>query len=138
MKFSKKTQYGLRAMVYLAKAYEDKKRFCSLKEISKKEDISFSYLEKILSKLEKKKLICSKKGSAGGYHLNCSPKKITVRDIVYFLEVSPNIVDCTYKGKKCSKTKECEAFEVWNKLQKSLDDTLNSITLFSLIKKNEK
>lgn len=138
MKFSKKTQYGLRAMVYLAKAYKNEKRFCPLKEISEKEDISFSYLEKILSRLEKQKLISSKKGSAGGYRLNQSPRKLTIGRIVYSLEGSTRIVDCSYKGEECSKIRECEAFKVWDKLQKSLDDTLNSITLFSLIKKHEK
>ena len=138
MKFSRKTQYGLRAMVYLARAYKDKKRFCSLKEISEKEDISFSYLEKILLMLEKKGLIRSKKGFAGGYRLDRHSKKITVGDIVHSLESSTNIANCLYNGKKCLKIKTCEAFSVWTKVQKSLDNTLSSITLFSLIKKNEK
>ena len=133
MKFSKKTQYGLRAMVHLAKAHKDKERFCSLREISKKENISFSYLEKILLRLEKKELICSKKGSAGGYRLNRSPKKMTVKDIVYSLEGSTIIIDCIYKEEKCLNIKTCKAFSVWNKVQKSLDETLDSITLFSLI-----
>ena len=137
MKFSKKTQYGLRAMVYLSRAYKDKKRFCSLKEISEKEDISFSYLEKILLTLEKKKLIQSKKGPTGGYRLNYPVKKITIGDIVRSLESSA-IVDCACKGKECSKIKTCKAFGVWRNIQKSLDDKLNSITLFSLIKKHEK
>jgi len=137
MKFSKKTQYGLRAMVYLTRAYKDKKRFCSLKEISENEDISFSYLEKILLILEKKKLIRSKKGSTGGYRLNYFPKKITIGDIVRSLE-SSTIIDCLCRGEKCSKIKTCKAFSVWGKVQKALDGTLNSITLFSLIKKNEK
>ena len=137
MKFSKKTQYGLRAMVYLSRAYKDKKRFCSLKEISEKEDISFSYLEKILLTLEKKKLIQSKKGPTGGYRLNHPLKKITIGDIVRYLEGS-SIDDCIFRGEKCSKIKTCEAFSVWRNVQKSLDETLNSITLFSLINKNEK
>ena len=134
MKFSRKTQYGLRAMVYLAEIYKDKKRFCSLKEIYENENISLSYLENILSRLEKKELICSKKGSMGGYCLNHSPKKITIKDIVYALEGSTNITNCVYGGDKCSKFKTCKAFSVWGKIQKSLDATLDSITLISLIK----
>ena len=125
-------------MVYLARAYKNKERLCSLKEISEKEDISFSYLEKILLRLENKELIFSKKGFKGGYRLNCLPKKITVGDIVYSLESSTNVVDCIHRGRMCSKIKTCESFNVWGKIQKSLDGALNSITLFSLIKKNEK
>jgi len=94
-------------------------------------------LEKILLTLEKKKLIQSKKGSTGGYRLNYLPKKITIGDIVRALEGS-TIVDCINHGKKCLKIKTCKAFSVWRNIQKSLDDTLDSITLFSLIKNNEK
>ena len=138
MKFSKKTQYGLRAMVYLTEAYENKKSICSLKEISENENISFSYLEKILLKLEKQKLINSKRGSMGGYYLNRSPKKITVKDVVYALEGSSNIVNCFYEGEMCPKFKTCKTFTVWDKVQKSLDVVLDSITLISLINKNGK
>ena len=87
--------------------------------------------------LEKKRLIRSKKGSAGGYRLNYFPKKITIGDIVRSLEGS-TVVDCFCRGEKCLKIKTCKAFSVWNKVQKALDSTLNSITLSSLIKKNEK
>ena len=88
--------------------------------------------------MEKDGLISSRKGSMGGYRLNHSPQKITVGSIVYSLEGSTNITDCAHNGTKCLKTKTCEVFSIWTKVQKSLDDTLNSITLFSLIKKNEK
>jgi len=60
MKISKKSQYGLRAMVYLAKNFGKKKRL-SLKEISEKENIPFDFLEKIMSQLEKVKLVLSSK-----------------------------------------------------------------------------
>ena len=52
MKISKKAQYGLRAMVYLAKnSLKDK--VCPTREISEKENIPFDYLEKIIVELEK-------------------------------------------------------------------------------------
>ena len=44
-KISTKSQYGLRAMTYLAKC---KKKICPLREISNGEGISFDYLEKII------------------------------------------------------------------------------------------
>ena len=80
MKFSKKTQYGLRAMVYLTEAYKNKKRICSLKEISENENISFSYLEKILLKLEKQGLISSRRGSMGGYYFRSCPDSLSAGD----------------------------------------------------------
>ena len=71
-------------MVYLAK--KDGKEFFSLKDISEKEGIPFDFLEKIMSLLEKEKLVKSKKGVLGGYVLAKTPKKITAKDIVAVLE----------------------------------------------------
>jgi Rrf2 family protein len=61
MQVSIKSRYGLRAMVYLAKA----KRICSTREISQKENTPFNFLEKIISKLEKEGLAKAKRGSQG-------------------------------------------------------------------------
>jgi len=132
-RISTKSQYGLRAMIYLAKC---KCKICSLKEISKKEGISFDYLEKILSRLEKAGLIRSKKGSQGGYFLSKKPARIRIGEIIRALEGEKGLVMCTVKhGKNCPLERKCLARSFWFKIQKSLDSVLDSITLFDLIKK---
>ena len=127
MQISKKSQYGLRAMVYLAK-HRDKKEFSPLKDISEKEGISFDFLEKILTDLEKAKLIKSKKGINGGYVLARNPAKISAKDIVEILE-NTNSVDCSF----CGKSKKCLTKNVWQKIDLAVDKTLKSITLKKLI-----
>ena len=79
LKISTKSQYGLRAIVYLATS---KEKINPLRAISKKEGISFDYLEKILSKLEKTGLVKAKKGVLGGYFLAKTPKKIKIAEIL--------------------------------------------------------
>jgi Rrf2 family transcriptional regulator, cysteine metabolism repressor len=132
MKISKKSQYGLRAMAFLAKKYE-KKEILSLKEISSEEGISFDYLEKILIDLERAGLVKGKRGRGGGYRLSKSPKKVTVGEIIRALEGEINLVNC--KSEKCPKIKKCLTKDVWGKLQKTILSTLDSITLFNLINK---
>jgi len=136
MRISKKTQYGLRAMVYLADVFE-KDRVFSLREISKEEDISFDYLEKIISKLEKNKLVKSKRGIKGGYCLARHPKKIKVGEIIKILEETIAPVKCIAREKEkkyhCPRKKICKTITVWKKVQDSLNTTLNSITLADLI-----
>ena len=85
MKISKKSQYGLRAMVYLASLCL-KKKPCPLKEVSKVEGIPFDFLEKIFSELQQEGLIKSRKEARGGYFLAKSPRKISVREILVVLE----------------------------------------------------
>lgn len=138
MRISKKTQYGLRAMVYLA-SVSGKGEVCPLKRISEKENISFDYLEKIFSKLEKAGLVKAKRGVQGGYYLSRSPYKISVGEIIRVLEKTMAPVRCIAIEKKerynCPRKKICRTLNIWQKIQKTLNSTLNSITLMSLIKK---
>ncbi|UZE92873.1 MAG: Rrf2 family transcriptional regulator [Candidatus Nealsonbacteria bacterium] len=137
MRISKKSQYGLRAMVYLAGVFGKEKKICSLREISEKENISFDYLEKIMSKLEKADLVKAKKGVQGGYFLKRSPQKINVGEIIRVLESTMSPVKCLAKEKRynCPRKKTCKTLNVWKKVQEVLNSTLESITLADLIKK---
>ncbi len=132
MQISKKSQYGLRAMVFLAKKMTRgvPQEFFSLKDISEKEGIPFDFLEKIMSELEKNKLVRAKKGIQGGYVLSRSPEKITAKDIVEVLE-NTVAVNCSL----CGKSKKCLTRNVWRKIDTTMNRTLKSITLANLIKK---
>jgi len=138
MRISKRTQYGLRAMVYLANPSLQNKP-CSLKKISKDENIPFNFLEKIFLKLKKYRLINAKKGVQGGYLLSRPPQKIKVSEIIKVLEGTIAPVFCIAKEKEkkifCPRKKICKTKQVWKKIQDALDSTLKSITLADLIKK---
>ncbi|MFH1657266.1 MAG: Rrf2 family transcriptional regulator [bacterium] len=133
MKFSSKSQYGLRAMAYLADLYEEGKAY-PLKIIAQEEKISFTYLEKIIGELEKEGIVKSKKGMKGGYYLARRPEKITVGEIIRPLEGIMNSVECLNSG-RCSRLKTCRTRGAWKKIYDSLNTTLDSITLIDLIKK---
>ena len=127
MKVSKKAQYGLRAMVYLAK-HSSEEKVCPLKEISEKEGIPFDFLEKIISELQETGLVKAKKGVQGGYFLAKPAKKITAGEIVRVLE-STVPVSCF----GCQMARICSTKSVWDKVKDSLDSTLDSMTLADLI-----
>ena len=129
MKISKKAQYGLRAMIYLAKN-SAKDRVCSLKEISEKEKIPFDFLEKITKDLQVAGLIKAKKGSLGGYYLAQKSEKIYAGQIIEVLE---DIIPVKCAG--CQMAKVCSSKSVWDELKESLSDTLYSKTLKDLIKR---
>ncbi len=129
MQISKRAQYGLRAMVYIAKN-QKKGKVIPLKETSKAEAIPFNFLEKIIGQLEKAKLVTSKKGVQGGYFLAEPADKITVGQIVSVLEKTTTPVNCSL----CNRAGKCLSKNVWSKVQKSLEKTLYSIKLSHLIK----
>ncbi len=131
MHISTKSQYGLRALICLAKS----KKISSIKAISKKEDIPFHYLEKIISKLEKEKIVKAKKGVKGGYYLARSPARINLKEILEVLGGEFVSIKCLGEKKQnCPNKKKCLAKNFWFTLKKSIDKTLTQINLKDLIK----
>ena len=133
MKFSTRTTYGLRAIIKLAKNY--KKGYLSLKNISKEENISLGYLERLFSRLKKYNLIISEIGIKGGYSLARPPKKINILEIVEALEGEIIPFKCLVKTKKikCREKKNCKASMVLSKVQNSIKNTLKNIKLNELL-----
>ncbi|MEO6732830.1 MAG: Rrf2 family transcriptional regulator [Ferruginibacter sp.] len=73
---SKKTQYALKALGYLAGKYGQGPVLIS--EIAAKKKIPIKFLETILLELKQKNVLDSKKGKGGGYYLLESPKKTSL------------------------------------------------------------
>ncbi|SHJ57937.1 transcriptional regulator, BadM/Rrf2 family [Clostridium cavendishii DSM 21758] len=130
MKLSTKGKYGVKAMVDLAIHYGEAP--VSIKSISKRQDISEYYLEQLFSPLRKAKLIKSIRGAQGGYVLNREPKEITVADIMNVLEGPIEIADCI-EGAYCDNLDSCATKLLWEKIKKSIDEVLNSVTLQDIV-----
>ncbi|MFZ2153919.1 MAG: Rrf2 family transcriptional regulator [Candidatus Moraniibacteriota bacterium] len=128
MIFSTKAEYGLRAIVVLARSYPYLR---SIVEISIEENISAKYLEQIFIKLKKAQLVLSQKGKSGGYTLSREPQMITVGEIVEVLEGKIEPTKC-YSA-EC-KNSACSSKKVWVKLSEEIKKTLDNIKLSDLIK----
>ena len=85
MNFSKRSRYGIRALIDLAEHTESP---CALCEIAERNNISIKYLEQIFSVLKKAGIIKSIKGPKGGYFLAGSPEYIRISDIIVALDGS--------------------------------------------------
>lgn len=127
MKISKRAEYGLTAMVHLAKNKSNKA--VSIRQISNIEGVPFEFLSKIFSSLEKGKLVTARHGANGGYSLAKSPDKIAVADIIKLLE-NIKTVNC----QACIRSKKCLAKNVWGKIDRAVNETLEKIKLSALIK----
>src|SRR5476649_1290863 len=83
---SKKTIYGLEAVILLAKRYETGPVLIT--DLAKEGHIPKKFLEAILLELKKNGILKSKKGKGGGYVLGKDPQDISVGDIIHTLESS--------------------------------------------------
>ncbi|MEQ8153440.1 MAG: Rrf2 family transcriptional regulator [Clostridiaceae bacterium] len=130
MKLSTKGRYGVKAMVDLAINFGSEP--VSIKEISKRQNISEYYLEQLFAPLRKAKLIRSIRGAQGGYVLNKDPKDIKVSDIMYVLEGPVEISDCI-DGVACDNLDCCATRLLWKKIKESLDEVMESVTLQDIV-----
>ena len=129
MKFSAQTEYGLKAMVNLAKCGGGSK---SIKIIANEEMVSVKYLEKILNILRKVDLVESFKGASGGYALKKAASKISIADIIIALEGPIEPMKCV--GKTCRMENNCSLKNVWTILGRQIEKTLRQIKLSDLTK----
>ncbi|MGQ9666411.1 MAG: RrF2 family transcriptional regulator [Anaerolineae bacterium] len=136
MKFSAKEQYGLRAMVELARCYGQGP--VSLADVAQAEGLSLPYLEQIAADLRRAGLLESRRGAYGGYLLARPPAEISVADIIIALEGSLVQVPCVadgdaQEGAGCARETVCATRGVWLNVHQHLVELLDSLTLADLI-----
>jgi Rrf2 family transcriptional regulator, cysteine metabolism repressor len=124
MRYSTKTEYGLKALVNLAKIYP---RVKSLKVLAKEESLPIKYLERIMNNLKKDDLVVSRLGKKGGYALADQPSNINLSAIVISLEGSISPMKCV--GSDCHLRSDCSLTAFWDKLGKETERQLKSIRL---------
>ncbi len=136
MKISTKSRYGLRALVDLA--VHSTGDPVPLIHIANRQNLSVNYLEQVFSLLKKAKIVKSTKGSQGGYILTKQPDETTVGDIIRAIEGEILIVDEEVKKSEtsliCQNMQVCLQREVWDKINQSVNETINQMTLDELTK----
>lgn len=132
MRISTKGRYGLRAMVDLAIYSSDNP--VPLNNIAERQELSAGYLEQVFSVLRKASLVKSIKGAQGGYSLPDNPANITVGDVLRALEGDLNVVDEKDEEKaKENSIEYCMRTMVWEKMNHSLNEIADSVTLNDLV-----
>ncbi len=129
MKLSTKGRYGIKAMVDLATEYESGEKL-SIAQLSERQGISYAYLEQLIALLKKAGLVKAARGAQGGYTLAKAPENISVGEVLKALEGSTALVECVgTAGTDCENVCSCAARPLWLKLQRRIDDVLDSTTI---------
>ena len=131
MKLSKKSRYGIAALIDLA-IYQKEGRV-ALNNIAERNKISLQYLEQVFAALRRNKIVKSIKGAQGGYLLAKDVKDITVAEII-------DALDGTYK----IENEEGESVasriiqdKIVDRVNDNLDEILTNITLRDLLEAHE-
>lgn len=131
MNLSKKSRYGLRALIDLAA--NTKKEHKALGSIAERNHISPQYLEQIFASLRKNGLVKSVKGAQGGYFLARKPEEITVSEILEALDGSYLIEEEEIESEgEVRGISSAIQSTVIDRVNGQLDSLLKSITLADL------
>ena len=138
LRLSTKGQYGVRAMFELAKNFN--KGPLTIREIANRQDVSVAYLEQLLNKLRKSKLITSRKGPGGGYVISKKPGEISVGMILNSLEGPVAITQCLdpAASKDCKRVDGCVARLLWKSVGEKIEHFLDTINLNDLLNEESK
>ena len=133
----KKNQYALRAIFELAKHRGKGPK--KISEIAEVQNIPLRFLEVILGQLKGSGLVESKRGFYGGYSLTRSADKISVGDVLRFMDKPTSSETC---GACISKTNcpfngKCAFASMWNRVNEAIFDIYDGTTIQDLLN-NEK
>ncbi len=133
MKLSAKEQYGLHAMVELARRYGEGP--VPLSAVAQAQAISLAYLEHVVVPLRAAGLLDSTRGAYGGYALAGSPQSVTVGDVIRALGGTVVSFACVSDASNlpCMRGEgTCAARKVWERVHEKLTEALDSTTLADL------
>ncbi|MYM63009.1 Fe-S cluster assembly transcriptional regulator IscR [Pseudomaricurvus sp. HS19] len=134
MRLTTKGRYAVTAMLDLALNAE--KGPISLADISKRQEISLSYLEQLFAKLRQQSLVSSVRGPGGGYKLSREPEAISVAQIIDAVNESLDVTNCERQG-NCQQGQQCLTHHLWIDLSDRIHAFLSSISLASLVQQDE-
>ncbi|HSL88133.1 MAG TPA: Rrf2 family transcriptional regulator [Ignavibacteriaceae bacterium] len=113
--FSKKCEYGLQAVLYMAA--KEPGCVCPSDEIADKLQIPKEFVSKILQSLTESGIVDSKKGKSGGFLLAKNPSKIRLIDIVTAIDGLDLFNRCVLGFPNCSPDQPCPVHDKWGELR---------------------
>ena len=135
MKLSTRGRYGTRALLDLALHQGDEP--VSLKDIAKRQQISLTYLEHLITPLIAGGILRSTKGPKGGVSLAKTPEEIRLSEIIQLFEGSTALVECVDNPKLCPRSESCVTRDVWSELKMAMNGVLESTTLQNLVERQK-
>lgn len=132
MNVSTKSEYGLRALIYLAGHPE--REAVPAREIAGQWNVPVKYLEQILKTLKEAGIVTSQMGINGGYRLTRPATLITAGEIIRILDgrLSPMGCVSSYDYEPCEFEAGCGLKTLWARARAALVGVLDQTTIADL------
>jgi Rrf2 family protein len=132
MLLTRASEYALLSLALIGESGEPK----DVDTLSKRLDISKSFLAKILQNLAKRGILVSYKGARGGFALNKKFEEISIIEVIEAAEgKTPSVFECS-PARECCPNDRADSCIIWpflNRLQNKIDGFLESLTLKDIL-----
>jgi len=108
----------------------------TLAAISRRQNISLSYLEQLFGKLRRNTLVDSVRGPGGGYTVARNLDAISVAEIISAVDESVDATQCGGR-ENCHDEGKCITHDLWAELNRHIFDYLGAVTLSQLVDKQK-
>ena len=140
MLLSKKSTYGLKALLNMARHQERSQVLIA--ELAREENIPKKFLEAILLALKNGGILTSRIGKGGGYTLAASPKTVTIGRIIRILEGDIAPLSCLSETNyarcdECEDEVSCGIRLVMADVQSAMNSVLDTVTLAEMVERSE-
>jgi len=132
MLLTRASEYALLSLILMARDDHP----ADVDTLSKKLDISRSFLAKVLQSLSREGILKSYKGAKGGFALNLKPEEIDLRKVIEIVEKKPIVVfECSPATNNCPSGKGdfCMIWPFLNKFQQKVDEFFSELTLKDIL-----
>jgi Rrf2 family protein len=134
--FSRECEYALQALLYLALQRED--GMTSIKVMTRKLEIPYHFLAKILQRLTKKGLLRSLKGPTGGFALALPAEQITLFQIIEAVDGAGFMDTCVLGFAECSGRNPCSVHDQWGSMRTSIHAMLVNKSIAQMARETKK
>jgi len=130
LRISRKIDYGLRAMIYLASIPSD--AVVPFREVAKRMAVPEDFLAKILKQLVDQGLVRSTRGPHGGYTLGRPASEISFLDVIEAVEGPVALNVCLDEEEGCGRSSSCTMVGVWREGQERMLEVYRQAKLATL------
>lgn len=129
MQLTRREDYALRAMLYLAKHEE---RFVLSKEVAVEQGIPPKFLPQILVGLSRAGLVQTVRGAQGGVRLSRPASQISISEILEAIEGPLLLSRCLSYKEECRLESACPIKPIWARTQKEILEVWQKTSLEEL------
>jgi FeS assembly SUF system regulator len=133
-RLSKGTDYGIRILAHLARENgAGPAAPHTAREVAEDLRLPTPMVSKVMKSLARAGVLESHRGSKGGFQLSRRPDELNVADMIAALEGPVALTECMIGPSLCAHEASCSVQEPWSVINRTVQNTLATITLSDLI-----